>query len=168
MDKALLRAVNVAVLVACIAIVFQVGRSALREQALAKPDEPISGTTIKDVGGLKFASARSTLILVTHSKCHYCQASLPFYKQLTAAAHAAGVRVVGVSSEDIKVHRDFLEAGGLFLDDVISMKAANIRATGTPTLILVNRQGVIQESWIGQLPADKERHTISAVVGARG
>ncbi len=164
MDKFINRAVNLAVLVASVAIIYHVARTAYVDRAQTRPVSIAVGTTLADSDQLKFRAARRTLVLVTSSKCPYCRASMPFYKSLTAAAHAAGVRVVGIAAEEVGVHREFLNVNGLYVDDVTSVRDIGIHVSGTPTLILVDSHGIVRASWEGQLSPNKESQTLRLVV----
>lgn len=163
MDKRLDRIVNIAVLVACAAIVFRVGFYAYQSLAPARPLSYARGRTIANTPDLNFNSARRTLILVTSSHCHFCQRSMPFYKRLTSMAHAAGVRVLGLATEDPEVNRDFLLQNGLYVDGVASVKANNVDVHGTPTLIIVDNRGTVIASWEGEIAPRKEKAVEAAV-----
>jgi hypothetical protein len=54
----------------------------------------------------------------------------------------------------------------LMLNGVVpipSSKYEQLRVPGTPTLILVDRAGVIQQMWLGKLDASREAQVISAL-----
>lgn len=89
---------------------------------------------------------------------------MPFYKRLTDVAHKKGVRVVGVSTEDLGVHRNFLDRNGLYIDGVVSVITNKIQVRGTPTLVVVNRKGVVLSSWEGAVGPTKESDVEAALI----
>ena len=167
MDRLLNRIVNVAVILACAAVVIHLSLYAYHLRTPAVPPVYAKGAKIPDTKELGFSSAQRTLILVTHSQCHFCQESMPFYKRLTNAAHKEGVRVVGLSAEDLAVHRDFLTWGGLYVDFVGSMAVNGIKVRGTPTLIEVDRRGVVLSSWEGTVSPAKEPDMEASLIPGR-
>ncbi len=101
--------------------------------------------------------------MMTSSHCHYCTASMPFYRKLAPAARAAGTRIVAVSTEEIAVNQEYLQANGVDPDAVLSSEQSKLKVESTPTLLLVGRDGRVVHSWIGQLPAAKEHEVLTAV-----
>ena len=46
---------------------------------------------------------------------------------------------------------------------VVLAPLRQLNVTGTPTLLLVNDQGVVTKSWVGQLGAQQEAQVVKAV-----
>ncbi len=156
MSKALEKVVNIAVLVACAAIIYQVGMSAYRSRVPSKVPPYTSGTLIRDNQELNLAAAHRTLILVTSSHCHFCQASIPSFKRLTEKAHSVGIRVIAAAAEEAKANEDYLRQNGLHIDHVVALLQSSLVIHGTPTLIVVDDRGRVIDSWQGMVDASSE------------
>ena len=55
----------------------------------------------------------------------------------------------------------YLRLHGLTVDQIVSVAQSRVR--GTPTLLLVDRSGVIEAVWLGKVSRDVEQEIISAV-----
>jgi thioredoxin-related protein len=49
----------------------------------------------------------------------------------------------------------------LAADDVKQLPLEVIGVRGTPTLLLIDKQGAVKESWVGKLPPDKETEVLN-------
>jgi len=52
--------------------------------------------------------------------------------------------------------KKYLDELGVAIEEVKQAKLDSIGVHGTPTLILVDNQGVVMASWVGKLSADGE------------
>jgi len=162
------RAANIAVIATCVVFSAHLGiriYGTLRSTPVRLDSTYNRGDVIKDSPELGLKSAESNLLLVTRSTCHFCRASMPFYQRLTETARKAGARVVAVSAEDPAANRAFLLANGVQVDTVASLSESGLKQSPTPTLILIRGNGKVVNSWVGQLPSDREAEVIRAVNG---
>jgi hypothetical protein len=89
---------------------------------------------------------------------------MAFYEELIqTAVQGAHTRVVAVTWENPNVNRAYLRNNSLSIDTVLSGRAVGIRDTATPTLILVDRDGVVIRTWVGLLSSTDEQQVLSAV-----
>lgn len=121
------------------------------------------GEIIRDTPELSFNRNPLTLLELTASTCHFCTASMPFYRRLNSAARKAGTRVVGVAPEDPEINRANFERNEVPIDDIVPLAKAGIRLRATPALILVNSNGLVVNSWLGRLRKQEEDKVLSAV-----
>lgn len=56
---------------------------------------------------------------------------------------------------------------GVRLDEVKQASLELIGVTGTPTLLLLNRNGVVVDTWVGKLAPDKQTEALQAILRAR-
>lgn len=158
------RVTNVVVIASCL---FVVGSIVYRRGNSAKLPTPYAaGSRIQDAPALGFKNAERTLILVTSSSCHFCVASLPFYRRLAAAARQGGTRIVAVTPELPPVNRAFLESNNVPIDASLSIPQSGIVVLQTPLLILVRRDGSVISSWVGELGIEKEEQVLRMAAGA--
>jgi thioredoxin-related protein len=106
----------------------------------------------------------ATLLLVLDTSCAYCKASAPFYQQLTrAAANNNEVHLIAVLPQDVLESKQYLNTLNVSIDEIRQAKFAELGTQGTPTLILVNRNGEVEQSWPGKLPPEQETEVLQRI-----
>jgi hypothetical protein len=172
MKSTLERFSHIAVIIACLAVTAQVGGGIYRGWHLDHDIRPTTtarngayspGSTISDKANLGISKSQKTLILVTNSECRFCSASMRFYRQLTAAARSSSTRVVALTEENLLANRDYLRSNGVTADGYGSIADSGILARATPTLILVQRDGTVLNSWTGQLSEKEEQRVLASL-----
>jgi redoxin len=108
-----------------------------------------------------FETNGQTLVLALSTGCHFCTESAPFYKELIQKRASKNVRLLAVFPQPVDAGRGYLTNLGIAVDDVKQAQLNSIGVQGTPTLLLINKDGVVKDAWIGKLPSDKEREVIS-------
>lgn len=113
-----------------------------------------------------WSSSRKTLVLYLSTTCHFCRESSPFYRQLVdKAKQDPNVRIVAIFPEGEDSAKDLLKKEGVQIDEVYSGSLESIGVIATPTIMLVNQDGTITDSWLGKLPAEKENDVVKAFLG---
>ncbi len=125
----------------------------------ARNPDSVQGHQIH-LAGFDWASRPRTLLLVLSATCHYCQESGPFYSRLTAEAHRAHVAVTALLPQEQKTAAAFLKSLGIAVDVVITAAPTSIGVRGTPTVLFVDRQGIVTAAWFGKLPPTKETEVL--------
>jgi hypothetical protein len=98
-----------------------------------------------------------TLVLVLSTGCHFCTESASFYKELVQKrAKQGNTRLVAALPQPVDASRKYLSDLGIAVDDVRQLPPNSLGVRGTPTLLLVNKDGVVTDSWRGKLSPDKE------------
>jgi len=114
--------------------------------------------------GVSFGERDYTLVLVTQKGCTYCDQSMPFYQTLGAdAALAKRTRIVLVAPDAEGVSREELLKYGVRVDQVVQLPLGQLKVTGTPTAIVVNRDGVIERVLPGMLDSARQTQLLSAL-----
>jgi hypothetical protein len=112
--------------------------------------------------GIDWTKNDRTLLMALSQGCHFCTASAPFYQRLTQAlAGQKNVGVVALLPQPVDNARSYLTSLGVSIADVRQVSFDTLGVVGTPTLILVNREGVVIDAWRGQLPAYKEEEVLN-------
>jgi hypothetical protein len=158
------RITNVVVIASCLFVVGDILYH--RVDSPKAPPVYAAGSRIKDVPALGLKNAERTIILATSSSCHFCVASLPFYRRLAIAAKHGGTRIVAVTPELPPANRAFLESNDVPIDASLSIPQSGVSVQQTPTLILVRRDGTVINSWLGQLSAEKEGQILRMAAGS--
>lgn len=147
------------VVVAVLFIAFLVHRFFFASDSSAPPKEIARGTKIT-VPETDFQANGKTLLLVLQKGCKYCTESMPFYKTLLQQAPEKGVKIVGVFPGTREDSLAYLNENGITLPEIRQTSLNSVNVRGTPTLILVNDKGEVSNSWVGKLPAEKEKEVI--------
>lgn len=133
-----------------------------------KEDEPspvreLVGREVK-LPGADWQAAPLSVLLQLSSTCHFCNESMPFYRQLMAARQAVGVKVpiIVASADAVGVMRKHLEDEQVTVDKVLHSRLSAF-ITGTPTVYIVDSKGMVKRVFIGKLDSSGERQLLSIV-----
>jgi thiol-disulfide isomerase/thioredoxin len=165
--KAKLEAVgNVTVIVVALAV----GYVVLKGRATGPPisRSVAVGDRLARVPGIDWGRHRRTLVLALNSGCHYCQDSVPFYQEL-AQAQKPGVNdpeIVAVFPNDSEAVQHLLKDEGLAIRAVAAVPVEKLGIVGFPTLLLVDREGRVERSWVGLLTPRQELEVLKVVSGS--
>jgi rhodanese-related sulfurtransferase len=103
-----------------------------------------------------------TLVLALSTNCHFCSESAPFYQRLLQGLEGkAGVRVVAVLPETVEEGREYIRKLGLSIAEVRQTELSTLGLEGTPTLLLADGAGTVEEVWVGKLMERQEREVFS-------
>jgi thiol-disulfide isomerase/thioredoxin len=153
--------------VVVIAVALAVGYVVLRGHVGGSPPRPsvAAGDRLGPVPGIDWSRHRRTLVLALRTDCHYCRDSAPFYQRLAQVLRPGGddVAVVAVFPNDAEAVSQTVKEEGLSLPSVSAVPLEGLGVVGTPTLILVDREGKVVRSWVGLLTPRGELDLLKAV-----
>ena len=111
--------------------------------------------------GVDWTRSNRTLLMVLLTGCHFCTESAAFYQKLAQEkAEHPDLRLV-VALQDVERSRSHLKELGVSVDEVIQVAAGGSGIKGTPTLILINNGGEVENIWTGKLSSEKEAEVLS-------
>lgn len=124
------------------------------------------GETIPTLQILDIKEQSQTLLLFVKNGCHFCDDSMPFYRRLNDVTRAPGstTRFVALFPDSNDAAQKVLDmysivginfSGGIKFDE--------FSVSGTPTLILVDRNARIKRTWVGQLNGAEEQVVLRLV-----
>ncbi len=90
---------------------------------------------------------------------------MPLYKRL-ADRVGRSYSIVVASTESPKITRAYLEGYDVRVDRIAWFERRTVQINATPTLLLVNHDGVIVEKWVGKQPPDSESRVVQAITDA--
>ena len=106
-----------------------------------------------------------TLVMILQTKCLYCDQSEPFYRDIRLGlAGRSDVSLIAVLPDSSDQDTDYFKRARTVADDVMLTSLKGLKEYGlqsTPTLVLVNRAGLITGLWVGKLPTQKESEVLS-------
>lgn len=104
-----------------------------------------------------------TLLIATRSTCGFCTDSIPFWRTL------AEFPIVWLAvGEDPTTNRKYLLDQGLQAEHVTTLADAGATKIGsTPTILLIDKDGVIKRVWVGLLAAEEQADVRSRFAAMR-
>jgi len=157
-------AVNVAVLCVCVLIAVIAVKKFLLNNPPSGLSIPKKGTHLS-LSGVDWSRADRTLVMGLSTQCHFCSESTDFYQRLLKAATASKVPVVAVFPQPTAEAQEYWEAHALASNgvDLEQSPLDRISVSATPTLIVVDRKGLIAGAWVGKLAASGEAEVIKQI-----
>lgn len=115
--------------------------------------------------GLAWDKGSQTLLIVLSTNCHFCTESAPFYQRLAQQkAKRQDLQLVAILPQSAGEAQKYLSAQGIAVDEIRQSAPNAVYARSTPTLILVDRNGSVIESWVGKLPPQKEEELLGRLL----
>src|SRR5262245_32577929 len=161
------KAANVALIIASLFLIVTLARN----YYLSRQPDPNNELGVKKGELVKLPesaaadrqSAPATLVLALSTHCGFCQASVPFYQKLAVFKNSAPerVRLATVMTEPKEEIEAYIKKQGIAADAVFSMPVSQIGVKGTPTLLLLDGQNKLVESWVGKLNSQGESDVIA-------
>jgi thiol-disulfide isomerase/thioredoxin len=156
---------NVAIVVASLTLVIALVRAAYfaRPNRGAKPIAAMTSgakhttsdsekVTFEDVD---WSKSKQTLLLFLSTTCGFCKKSAPFYKDISQeVTDARSLRLIAVfpQNQDLEKDKEFLNSAGIMISDIRQSRSNGpLGVTGTPTLVLVDKNGIATDRWVGAL-----------------
>lgn len=118
-------------------------------------------------GTVDFARSRRTLLVVVRSDCRFCTASKALYSELLKRERAMpdSVRVFLVGPPTDIGFPDYMTDIGFAPHRRVQISGDDLRVVGTPTLLLVDHRGRIENTWLGKLASDEEAAVLDTIFG---
>ena len=116
-------------------------------KSIAAMADALRGKTI-EAPGLSFLRERASVLQAISTQCHYCEESLPFYRDLAAKAQGK-VDVIAVMPQPLAEAQAFLQKSSFSPTGVVFGNLSAIGVPATPTILFVDPHGKVLEAWIG-------------------
>ena len=111
------------------------------------------------------AGTQRALFVVVSPTCHFCNDSMPFYKQIMDERNQKGsaVKVIAAVPADAAKPEEekHLTSAGVQPDALVTLDFSKIKVPGTPTLLLVDNQGKVLDIWVGKLDEPRQREVLA-------
>jgi hypothetical protein len=163
MKRKLEMAANVTVIVVALAVGFVVLTSYARSYPASR--SIAAGDHLASLPGVDWKQHQRTLVLALNTGCHYCEDSVPFY-QVIAAAISQGKEDVGAVAlfpNNPEAVRQFSSRQAFPIRTLGGVSFEVLHVVATPTLILVDRQGRVEHTWIGELTSQQEQDLLAII-----
>lgn len=98
------------------------------------------------------------LIVFMRSTCRFCVDQLPILEQLEQTYDSSKLQVLHLSQQDERTLKAFRQQFNIHSDIGIGVDVANFprpfQIAVTPTVFMLDADGIIQDAWIGMVPYD--------------
>lgn len=164
-------AANVAIIVVCamaaVALSLTIRDRMFPPRPPGAPPQVEKGEQFDQLKNVVPAGSDRALVVAVSPQCHFCNDSLPFYKTLVDQRNqkGSGVKfVAAVPNEAAKAEESQKFTGaGVQVDNMVHLDFASIKVPGTPTLLLVDKQGKVLDVWVGKLDGDREKEVLETL-----
>lgn len=149
---------NVAIIVVAIAVCVAVYKNYFRKNQ----SNPTGNNQIRigikvSLPDVDWGKSHQTLVLALSTQCHFCSESAAFYQHLIQAKTGSeAFEVIAVLPQPESQGRQYLRELGVNIEQVKQIELQTLGVQGTPTLLLVNKNGEVIDVWVGKLPQAKE------------
>lgn len=115
------------------------------------------GEKISAPHGYDWRNHDQTLVVAVRQGCVYCERSYPLYRRLEGLEHDNHLKahMLIVMPDDPANEAAVLKSQGISSQSVPSTVLNDIKVSGTPTLLLVDANGRLLQSWVGELEPSK-------------
>ena len=147
-------------------------------RSLASPAQPLQKRTESDVikpgtkiplASVDWSIGERNLLMVLSTTCRFCTESMPFYQRLVHRnVQSKGLRVVAAFPQDTHDARKYLDEHGVTVDEIVKAAPSEAMVRATPTLMLLDKNGVVIQTWVGMLHREKESEVFAQVFSDSG
>jgi hypothetical protein len=109
------------------------------------------------VPNVNWEQNKKSLVFFLMKDCVHCQASAPFYKLLIEEASKRDVKSLAILPNSVAEGQAYLKSLELPIENVQTASLSSYKIPGTPTVLFVDRQGIVKSAWFGSaLGREKE------------
>jgi hypothetical protein len=112
------------------------------------------------IPNVEWGQKKKTVILALQEGCRYCSDSASFYQQLAKEAEKRAIQIVAVLPQPVEKSESYLESLKIPINTIRQASFPSIGIRGTPTILLVDTEGKVTDSWVGKLSLDKEKEVL--------
>jgi len=153
-------AANLSIVAVAIALAWTV---VTRLGAPAKSEDgPVKGARIQ-LHDVHFENATKSLIFVLNDACSFCKASAPFHRSVAELSRSHGVQTIAIMGTPKEQVLSYLREYSISVAVAAQALPPELGVRAVPTLILVDRSGVVLKTWHGQLTENQQKDVIKSV-----
>ena len=126
----------------------------------------IPGTHLPSPDGQVWPGKKNTLVLAIRYGCVHCEKNMDFYRDLERKSEQIADRtnIVSIFPDDYVVASHDLTIHSVNnLPIIAKVDLRRLHVAGTPTLILVDKNGTILQSWVGELTKEQQEDVYKAI-----
>jgi peroxiredoxin len=132
-------------------------------QKRSDPQHVIALNTKFALKNVDWQANDKNLVFAVSTTCHFCTESAGFYKKLVEQCKQQHVRTIAVLPQSPAEAQAYLNGEGVAVDEIRQSDLPTLEVNGTPTLLLIDRAGLVKQVWTGKLPSTKETDVETAL-----
>jgi len=140
------------VVVAAVLVKRHVLQEPVNDNSLRQQERILVGMQL-NVSNVNWAQNQKSLVFFLKKDCIYCKSIAPFYRQLIESASKSNVKWLAVLPDSIDEGRKYVQSLELPIENVQSGSLSSYRIPATPTLLFVDKDGIVRAVWIGASPS---------------
>jgi thioredoxin-related protein len=123
------------------------------------------GEKLTHLDGWEWSAHDRTLVMVLRKGCHFCEDSAPFYQRLIAhqKQYGSDTSIVAVFPDSAYAVKDVVQSEGLEVQALAGVPLEDLKVSGTPSVLLVDRSGTVVNTWVGMLSPRQELEVLNAM-----
>lgn len=107
-------------------------------------------------------SNKKTILVALQPGCLYCSESAPFYRQLRKlTAFNEDFRLIAILSPQAPDKQGYLDKLNVEFDAVKEVSFKDLKIQSTPTILIVDKDGIVESVWQGKLNQDDENQLMA-------
>lgn len=137
----------------------------VRRSWQARQSQAAQETALASIPRINLGDHQKTLVLLLNVDCGFCFRSLPFYQRVMQASAVNGNRtqIVALFPNAETEVSTYITRNKLTCRYLHGVDFSKFRVSGTPTILLADKDGKIVRSWEGQLPTEQENEVLQAI-----
>jgi rhodanese-related sulfurtransferase len=160
-QRAIARLLNVSMAIAVVGFLGIL----IHKYSASNPGNPIIIPSAKiSIKGVDLTKSPQTLLLAVAKGCEYCTDSARFYRRLVQGlANRTDLRIVAVFPDLPTEGQYYLNSLGVAVGESAQASLPSLGIRNVPSLVLLDRDGVVKEVWIGKLSPKAEVEVMKAL-----
>ena len=116
------------------------------------------------VAGLDWKSSAVNVVFFISTHCHFCEESMPFYRQVTEIPGRAPQKLAisAISRDDPELLKGTLSKQHVNLDGVYRAPVIDALSS-TPIVLIVDANGIVRRVFEGRLDSSREKDVLKIV-----
>jgi hypothetical protein len=157
---------SVAIVLICVLLAWNlIEHKSLDIAALGNSSHSLKGEIMPTPAGYNWSTQKQTLLLVVRHGCHFCAESMPFYRALTGMEYSKEIptHVLIVAPDNKSTLDDDLFGAGVAAQSIPGLSLDALHVRGTPTAMLVDSKGRVEQAWVGLQDPHGQAEIIAAI-----
>lgn len=95
---------------------------------------------------------KKSIVFFLMKDCKYCKSSAPFYRQLIEDASKRNVKSLAILPSSVEEGSKYVQSLELPIENVQTGSLSSYKIPGTPSVLFVDKEGIVKSVWIGADP----------------
>jgi thioredoxin-related protein len=151
---------NIAVIVVAVVVIFSFLR---RDFGTSNKSNPAFKASSIPLASITNTPSKLNVVLGISTTCRFCEKNMGFYKELSSLQTPDKLAFYTVFPQPKEEADSFLQQKGIHPTGVISSSLSSYSIAGTPTLLLVNSVGKVEQAWVGALDSTRQAEVLQQI-----